>query len=266
MSTTAIRLESPPGFVVREEAHKAAYENGFRIDLGIHDAWLGYRSTTARGDVWIGRAAAYGPWLLSITHAAVAAELGMPPADIPSPGFATYSFANLTQLYQALDRVYKLGVSLPTAPLEAFQKATSHLPRTTEAERLTVQRVGQDLFRRALLDYWGGRCPLTGITDPDLLRASHMVPWAECESDALRLDVHNGLLLSALWDAAFDAGLISFADDGTVLRSPDMSAAAAAALKLDTVPQLEPLTDLHRANLARHRQQHLLEGGGGGVE
>jgi hypothetical protein len=252
-----IEIETRPGFVVREEAHKAAYENGFRIELGTCDVWLGYRSTTARGDIWIGRAAGPGPWLLSITHAAVAAELGIPPADsISGPGFATYAFATLGQLYQALDRVYKLGVSLPTAPLEAFQQATAHLPRTTEVERLVVQRVGQDFFRAALLEYWGRRCPLTGITDPELLRASHIVSWAECESDALRLDVHNGLLLSALWDAAFDAGLISFADDGTVLRSPDLTASAAAALNLDTVPPLQPLTDLHRANLARHRKQH----------
>jgi hypothetical protein len=39
--------------------------------------------------------------------------------------------------------------------------------------------------------------------------------------------VHNGLLLSALWDAAFDTGLVSFADDGTVLASPDLSLADA---------------------------------------
>lgn len=252
-----VNLEAPPGFVVREEAHKAAYENGFRIDLGVRDGWLGYRSTTARGDIWISRAASHGPWLISITHAAVAAELELPPAEnVPGPGFASYAFATLGQLYLALDRVYKLGVSLPTAPLEAYEKATAHLPRTTEAERLVVQRVGQDLFRAALLEYWGGRCPLTGITDPELLRASHIVPWAECELDALRLDVHNGLLLSALWDAAFDAGLVSFADDGTVLRSPSLTDVAATALNLDAVPLLQPLTDLHRANLVRHRKQH----------
>ena len=73
----------------------------------------------------------------------------------------------------------------------------------TEAERLVIQRIGQDVFRDALMAYWGGRCPLTGITEPGLLRASHIVPWADC-TDAQRLDVHNGLLLSALWDAAFD--------------------------------------------------------------
>ena len=92
-----------------------------------------------------------------------------------------------------------------------------------------------------------------------LLRASHIVPWAECETDALRLDVHNGLLLSALWDAAFDAGLISFADDGTVLRSPKLTSEAAAALNLDSAAPLAPLTDLHRQNLASHRARYGFE-------
>ena len=117
--------------------------------------------------------------------------------------------ATLAQLHAALDRVYKLAVSLPDAPLARFQVKTAGLPRTTEAERLVIQRIGQDVFRDALMDYWDGRCPLTGITDPALLRASHIVPWADC-SDEQRLDVHNGLLLSALWDAAFDEGLVTF--------------------------------------------------------
>jgi predicted restriction endonuclease len=115
-----------------------------------------------------------------------------------------------------------------------------------------IQRIGQDVFREALMDYWGGRCPLTGITEPALLRASHIRPWAEC-TDEQRLDVHNGLLLSALWDAAFDRGLISFADDGTVLPSPKLGAEARGALGLSTAPRLAGLRDEHRANLAVHR-------------
>ena len=82
------------------------------------------------------------------------------------------------------------------------------------------------------------------------------MPWAECETDELRLDVHNGLLLSALWDAAFDCGLITFADDGTVLRSPELTAPATKALDLDSALPLSPLTDLHRQNLAQHRTRH----------
>jgi len=97
------------------------------------------------------------------------------------------------------------------------------------AERLVIQRIGQNVFRDALMDYWGGRCPLTGITEPALLRASHIIPWSDCD-DAQRLDVHNGLLLSALWDAAFDQGLVSFADDGSPLVGPQLSEAARKTL------------------------------------
>jgi predicted restriction endonuclease len=84
-----------------------------------------------------------------------------------------------------------------------------------------VQRVGQDVFRKALMDYGDGRCAVTGLSDPALLRASHIVRWADCASDAERLDVHNGLLLSALWDAAFDAHLVTFDDDGRAVFGPD---------------------------------------------
>jgi putative restriction endonuclease len=105
------------------------------------------------------------------------------------------------------------------------------------------------------LDYWGRRCPLTGITEPALLRASHIVPWSEC-SDEQRLDVHNGLLLSALWDAAFDQGLVSFGDDGRARASSSLSAVARRALAIDTAPALRGLRDAHRANLAAHRARH----------
>jgi predicted restriction endonuclease len=129
------------------------------------------------------------------------------------------------------------------------------LPKTTEAERLVVQRIGQDIFRDALMTYWGGCCPLTGIADPALLRASHIVPWAEC-GDEQRLDVHNGLLLSALWDAAFDKGLVSFTDDGQPLVAPNLSAAAQAALDIDAAHPIPGLRDAHRANLADHRARY----------
>jgi hypothetical protein len=81
------------------------------------------------------------------------------------------------------------------------------------------------------------------------------VPWSEC-NDEQRLDVHNGLLLSALWDAAFDQGLVSFADDGRPLASPQVGGVARKFLALDTAPALHGLRDAHRANLAIHRARH----------
>jgi HNH endonuclease len=162
---------------------------------------------------------------------------------------------SLSELHVAIERVYKLAMILPEAPLDRFKAKTVNLPKTTEAERLVVQRIGQEIFRNALIDYWGGRCPLTGITDPALLRASHIVAWAECD-DAKRLDVHNGLLLSALWDAAFDKGLVSFADDGTLLTSPQLTKAARIALGVDNAPALQGLRLAHCENLAVHRARH----------
>jgi hypothetical protein len=261
VSNQPLNPESSPTFITTEEAHKAAYDNGFRVELGRQGGWIGYRSTTARGEVWIARDPLQNSWLLAITHPGVVSEIWLSRAEIANaPGHASYTFSKLSGLYDALDRAYKLGVSLPDAPLEVFRKLTANLPRSTEAEQLTVVRVGQDVFRDALLGYWNGRCPLTAITDPALLRASHIVPWAECESDDLRLDVHNGLLLSALWDCAFDSGLISFSDTGTVLRSSRLSDAAALALQLDSAPSIRQLRDSHRRNLARHRARHAFQG------
>jgi len=91
---------------------------------------------------------------------------------------------------------------------------------------------------------------LTGILDTALLRASQIVPWKDCPSDAERLDVHNGLLLSALWDAAFDRGLVTFDDDGRPLLSPRLSKTARAELRSQNSLSL---TDKHRARLATHR-------------
>ncbi|WP_426034723.1 HNH endonuclease [Cypionkella sp. TWP1-2-1b2] len=100
------------------------------------------------------------------------------------------------------------------------------------------------------MTYWQGRCPLTGITDPALLRASHIIAWKDCASDAERLNVHNGLLLSALWDAAFDRGLVTFDDDGRPKFSPKLSETAQSELRWHAPI---PLTDKHRARLDWHR-------------
>jgi hypothetical protein len=227
--------ENPASFIVRTEAQKAASNNGFRLERGIENGWLRFESTTAQVGIWIARASKNGPRLLSVDRPEVSAEIGLSRAVVSSgPGVATFAFATLQALYRALDRVYRLGVSLPDAPLNAFLSAVRDLLRTTEAERLVVQRVGQDLFRQALLAYWGGRCPPTGITNAELLRASHIVPWAECDTDEKRLNVHNGLLPSALC----------------------LTTGAAVALGLNEAIKLTGLTGAHRANLAWHRSLH----------
>lgn len=251
-------IENPPGFIVRTEAQKAAFDNGFRIERGVENGWLRYASATANGEIWVASTSPNGPWFLSVSHPGVAAELAAGTTGVAGPGVKTLQFSNLAALYVAIARAYQLGVSLPDAPLLAFHKASAGLPRTTEAERLTVQRIGQDIFRKSLLVYWNNRCPMTGVTEPALLRASHIVAWAECDDDAQRLDVHNGLLLSALWDAAFDAGKISFADDGAVLFHPSLAATERSLILAKAAPRLKGLSPRYLANLERHRKRSRL--------
>ncbi|MFN3293917.1 MAG: HNH endonuclease [Gemmobacter sp.] len=247
-----MRIEAPQGFVVAEECRKAAWQNGFRRDLGAENGWARFGSTTAKGTIWLAAGGHAGPWFFALDHPGVVEELTLPAADMPGPGLVRHAFPTLTALYAALDRVYDLGVTLPDGPLEAFRAAVADLPRGTEAERMAVQRIGQDIFRDRLMTYWQGRCPLTGIADAALLRASHIVPWAACATDADRLDVHNGLLLSALWDAAFDRGLVTFDDDGLPQFSPKLSETARAELRWHAPI---PLTDKHRSRLVWHRSE-----------
>jgi putative restriction endonuclease len=123
-------------------------------------------------------------------------------------------------LYQALSRAAARARTLPNRVADRFRARIASLPRATEAERLVIQRVGQDLFRSALVDYWQAKCCVTGLMVPELLRASHIKPWADCSSDDERLDVFNGLLLAPHLDALFDGGWITFDDSGHAVISP----------------------------------------------
>lgn len=243
-------IEAPQPFVIRQECDKVAFQNGFRRKLGEREGWAGFSSTTVPGTIHLAATGAQGPWFLALDHTGVIEELDLDAVDVTGPGLARYAFETLGQVYAVLPRIYQLAASLPDAPLHEFERKVKDLPKATEAERLVVQRIGQDIFRSGLIEYWQGRCPLTGITDTALLRASHIVPWKDCASDAERLDVHNGLLLSALWDAAFDRGLVTFDDEGQPQFSPFLSDGARAELRWrDPIS----LIDKHRKRLAWHR-------------
>ena len=78
-------------------------------------------------------------------------------------------------------------------------------------------RVNQNVFRQIVLANYDGKCGLSGIDVPELLIASHIKPWADDVEN--RLNPENGICLSALYDKAFDKGLMSFLDDMTAIFS-----------------------------------------------
>jgi len=159
-----------------------------------------------------------------------------------------------TALYELLGKVSSAARTLPNRVAQKFLEKTATLPKSTEAERWVVQRVGQNLFRAALLDYWQGKCCVTGLNVPGLLRASHIKPWAVCSNDEERLDVYNGLLLAPHLDALFDGGWISFTDKGAVLLTPALHESARKAVSASLQWQATGLLPSHAPYLAYHRQ------------
>lgn len=95
-------------------------------------------------------------------------------------------------------------------------------PRELEGkERETVirQRVNQSAFRSMILSNYEGRCAITGINIPELLVASHIIPWVD-STPQQKLSPENGICLSALYDKAFDKGFITISpDDYTISLS-----------------------------------------------
>lgn len=88
----------------------------------------------------------------------------------------------------------------------------------TESLANVKLRRGQEYFRDAVLNNFGGRCGVTQLAVRELLIASHILPWGKFEAE--RLNVRNGLCLSRLHDVAFDHYLISFDDNRRLLLSP----------------------------------------------
>lgn len=114
-------------------------------------------------------------------------------------------------------------VARESNPSDISSKLLVHFDITIEGEdklSLTKQRRGQEYFRRMILTNYGRRCALTGIDIPQLLLASHIIPWSDTQYKQQRLNPCNGICLSALYDKAFDKGLITFSpDDFTVQLS-----------------------------------------------
>lgn len=241
---------------VRTRLEKAAADNGFDLGPTPEEHWLGFASSHAPLRVWL-TAPTEGLFLAAVSQANVlrgltshgtAFQSPLPPGSCGARGVADFA-----SLHRLLRRAFLLSRTLPDELLRTFERQAAAMPRVTEAERLVIQRVGQDLFRQGLLDYWEGRCAVTGLTTKDLLRASHIKPWADCPTDAERLDVYNGLLLAPHLDCAFDQGFVTVNDDGGVVVSPHLPAAERAILGLDVPLRVRNLADGHRAYLPWHR-------------
>ena len=111
---------------------------------------------------------------------------------------------------------------LEVLPKEGVRVRKAPPRGATETTANVKLRRGQEYFRDAVLNNFGGRCGVTQLAVRELLIASHILPWGTHIQH--RLNVRNGLCLSRLHDAAFDRGLIAFDDDLRLLLSPQLKA------------------------------------------
>ncbi len=123
-----------------------------------------------------------------------------------------------------LETAYEGLLPQPDAEIHPPHDAQTEQLRTVKARRL------QGFFRSAVMASYESRCCLSCIAVPELLTASHIIPWSHDPSR--RTDPTNGLALNALYDRAFDRGLLTFDSDLRVMLSP--------ALKRGEIP------DFHR--------------------
>jgi hypothetical protein len=252
-----------PSPLQRNQLCYALRINGYHNECEVEGGWIAADATFAPGRCFLAYRHVGGNAVIAATSLphvgrAFAEEGGHATNDVPLPTGAVAAFStNLDGLHATVCRLFELSRSLPSAPLDRFREKMRSLPSATEAERLVVQRIGQDVFRDALIDFWSGRCAVTGLDQPELLRASHMKPWADCATDAERLDPHNGLLLAANWDAAFDRGLVTFEEDGTALLSHHLTASARQLLVSDkrSMPRIYLLRPEHVPFLQFHRER-----------
>lgn len=124
-----------------------------------------------------------------------------------------YESEKILAKYQQTDVETKFADDLKDIPEEMSGETRNRIVKT---------RVNQNVFRQIVLVNYDNKCGLSGIDIPELLVASHIIPWSEDKKE--RLNPENGICLSSLYDKAFDRGLLSFGNDLTALFSERLEA------------------------------------------
>jgi putative restriction endonuclease len=126
----------------------------------------------------------------------------------------------------------------------AEEEAELGVPQTAVERRYALRQVQQRLhqatFREAVITAYRGRCALSGLREPVLLDAAHIVK--DKDERLGQPVVQNGIPLAKTHHAAFDAHLIGIDPDFRVH-------VAKRLLNQHDGPMLEMLKKLHRVNL-----------------
>ena len=241
----------------------------YTMDLGtvirrvVFDGWL-VRARTPGGpgnSVGIGKRAIHRYWVApefrELVNGAPLAPLDSLPGLAPSRAESTSVAPTTTAANAPLSEEPPVPATLEAIGAAAEIDSDAGLRDAPETERraLINARIGQGGYRRRMLNVWQGRCALTGVDVPEVLVASHAKSWA-ASSNEERLDEYNGLLLAGTIDKLFDAGLISFADDGRLLTSTALNVSQLRSMGCPESMRLRSIHERHRPYLKDHRLRH----------
>ena len=212
------------------ERTSIAFKNGFKHPKEYKGSWRKFESNEDLGAVWL-TVDGKGIWHIGVEDQRVASRLDGKQSTISGPGYSRFQCDSTEQCHNFVDNIYNVSKAIRTNPETNYKQETDDFPDQTEVERVVSQRRGQELLRKELLKRNQISCVLTGINDKSLLRVSHIKPWAKCSSAKERLDPDNCLLMSALWDAAFDNGLVTFDEKGYPIFADSLTAESKANLQ-----------------------------------
>ncbi|MCI0361757.1 MAG: HNH endonuclease [Planctomycetaceae bacterium] len=106
-----------------------------------------------------------------------------------------------------------------------------------DRQAVTKVRVNQQFFRSLILSGYRNRCAVCELPLPQLLVASHIIPWSIDKT--LRMNPQNGICLCALHDRAFDKGVLRIAPDylisisAIVLKAEPVRSIADSLIRFD---------------------------------
>lgn len=243
--------------VARTRLEKVAQDNGFDIPSGQFDDLLLFKSTHSPLRIWLGLNSET-EFVVLISDGSVFKTLqevkNVNIIHDPSIKDAIGGFisSSLSTVFYLVKRAYQISCALPDSPLLDYINSVKDMPKETEIERLVIQRVGQNIFREKLIEYWDSKCSVTGFNIVSLLRASHTKPWS-ISTDAERLNVFNGLLLSPSLDLAFDQGRITFNEIGSLILSPTFPPREAEKIGIRSDMRISAYQEEHDTFMIWHR-------------
>ena len=183
-----------------------------------------------------------GRWLSSTAHEGLLHVFPEGEEFVIVPTFEAIRRVPLVELAATLRELAQTDTSPKGTP-----------PQRTERQQKVMMRTAQHRYKAELEKMWGGRCALTGLRMPELLRASHVKPWKD-STDSERVDPYNGFLLESRMDALFDQGFISFDDDGKLMISVRLGKEEIQKLGLSGLQGLPWVAPAHLPYLRWHRE------------